>query len=357
MTDPTRAALAEAWWRGRRATLDLPMPQSTGPELVARCEADIAALLRAPQAERPTTNPESTGTADIEADRIRHLQWGSQEQRRRAQETADLLTDFEHCRELLRTDMTFQPSDAPLPDLPKYVGPVAFLLYAALQELRNFRRAQASRSASSLPQKHRCAKCGRQWEGDAFGAEYCGDCHRAALAGSSLPEGREGLIKELRHFAATLGIGALAERERGGPNEASLKRAHDLMREAADALSSPAVERMPPQGMHVEVSKEWCEKMAQAEAECGDVSVGPPPSARPPATCATDQLGWLIEDAQGQYWDGRRADSFTRKHDEAVRFSRFEDAERVRCWLVKSGQHFRSVQHAWVQPPSGDPGQ
>lgn len=58
--------------------------------------------------------------------------------------------------------------------------------------------------------------------------------------------------------------------------------------------------------------------------------------------------GWVIEDAQQGYWDGRRVDSLTSDHAEAVRFARFEDAERVRCYLVESGRHFRSVQHVWV---------
>lgn len=63
--------------------------------------------------------------------------------------------------------------------------------------------------------------------------------------------------------------------------------------------------------------------------------------------------GWLIQDAQDMYWTGHRLDSVTRNIDEAVRCARFEDAERLRCWLVSSGQHFRSVQASTISRPGG----
>ncbi len=65
---------------------------------------------------------------------------------------------------------------------------------------------------------------------------------------------------------------------------------------------------------------------------------------------------WLIESAspQGvpQYWDGHRNDCFTIDPNEAVRFARFEDAERVRGWMLSEPirNHCRSVQHIFAAP-------
>lgn len=64
------------------------------------------------------------------------------------------------------------------------------------------------------------------------------------------------------------------------------------------------------------------------------------------------EIAWVIEcGAEPLYWDGRStsASAFVRKHDEAVRFARFEDAERVRCWLFRDfGFALRSTQHGWA---------
>lgn len=74
------------------------------------------------------------------------------------------------------------------------------------------------------------------------------------------------------------------------------------------------------------------------------------------ALIAKEESGWLIESAspQGvpQYWDGRRNNSFTIDASEAVRFARFEDAERVRAWTLLEAIrcHCRSVQHLWTNP-------
>lgn len=65
---------------------------------------------------------------------------------------------------------------------------------------------------------------------------------------------------------------------------------------------------------------------------------------------------WLIESASPlgvtQYWDGRRDNSFTIDPNEAVRFARFEDAERVRGWTLREPirHHCRSVAHLWCAP-------
>ena len=65
--------------------------------------------------------------------------------------------------------------------------------------------------------------------------------------------------------------------------------------------------------------------------------------------------GWLIESASpqnvSQYWDGRANNSFTIDANEAVRFARFEDAERVRGWILLEAirEHCRSVEHMWLE--------
>jgi hypothetical protein len=70
-------------------------------------------------------------------------------------------------------------------------------------------------------------------------------------------------------------------------------------------------------------------------------------------TAGKEETGWLIESAspQGvpQYWDGHRNNSFTIDHNDAVRFARYEDAERVRAWTVSEPirMHCRSVMHMW----------
>ena len=72
-------------------------------------------------------------------------------------------------------------------------------------------------------------------------------------------------------------------------------------------------------------------------------------------SCGGDNLqqretAWLIE-GDGCYWDGRFADSrgFTRKVDDALRFSRFQDAETVKHWLLQTNAFaLRTTQHVWL---------
>jgi hypothetical protein len=61
------------------------------------------------------------------------------------------------------------------------------------------------------------------------------------------------------------------------------------------------------------------------------------------------ELAWLIE-ADGSYWDGHYADSrgFTRDVNSAVRFTRFQDAEAVKHWLLQASAFaLRTTQHGW----------
>lgn len=69
------------------------------------------------------------------------------------------------------------------------------------------------------------------------------------------------------------------------------------------------------------------------------------------------ETAWLIEASGPQYWNGTGIDrlAFTRSADEAVRFSREEDAERVRCRLLDDAIRSlcTSVEHGWA-PMSGE---
>lgn len=69
------------------------------------------------------------------------------------------------------------------------------------------------------------------------------------------------------------------------------------------------------------------------------------------------KYAWVIETANNEYWNGKSLDrgSFVADHSAAIRFSRFEDAEIVKYWLLeKMAFALRSSQHGWVEP--GDMG-
>lgn len=60
------------------------------------------------------------------------------------------------------------------------------------------------------------------------------------------------------------------------------------------------------------------------------------------------EFAWLIEAGDPpHYWDGRGPDTGTLNAFEAVRFARKEDAEKVRCWIVKGGEHWKSIEHGF----------
>ena len=66
---------------------------------------------------------------------------------------------------------------------------------------------------------------------------------------------------------------------------------------------------------------------------------------------AQTEYAWLIEAGSSpHYWDGRGIGTYTTDANDAVRFARFDDAERVRCWLIPSGKHWKSVEHGWMPP-------
>lgn len=65
----------------------------------------------------------------------------------------------------------------------------------------------------------------------------------------------------------------------------------------------------------------------------------------------TEELGWLIETGDHRYWNGKHANSggFTHDPNDAVRFARFEDSERVIYWLMREYSVFLcSRQHKWI---------
>lgn len=65
----------------------------------------------------------------------------------------------------------------------------------------------------------------------------------------------------------------------------------------------------------------------------------------------THELAWLVELGSNppQWWTGKSPQLFTSNHLEAIRFTRFEDAERAIHYMVKEGTRdgCKSVQHSW----------
>jgi hypothetical protein len=64
----------------------------------------------------------------------------------------------------------------------------------------------------------------------------------------------------------------------------------------------------------------------------------------------TRQTVWLIE-ANGTYWDGSSLtkSAFVKGAGKAVRFSRFEDAEKVKYWLMPDHAFaLKSTEHVWM---------
>lgn len=61
------------------------------------------------------------------------------------------------------------------------------------------------------------------------------------------------------------------------------------------------------------------------------------------------EYAWLIE-GDGCYWDGKYADSrgFTRDATSAVRFTRKQDADIIKHWLLQASAFaLRTTQHGW----------
>lgn len=67
------------------------------------------------------------------------------------------------------------------------------------------------------------------------------------------------------------------------------------------------------------------------------------------------EFAWLIETANGTYWDGKYTDSrsFSPKIDDAIRFTREQDAQSVIGWIFQSYSFaIRATQHGWI---NGEP--
>ena len=62
---------------------------------------------------------------------------------------------------------------------------------------------------------------------------------------------------------------------------------------------------------------------------------------------AATEFAWLIETGGHRYWNGRRTDAvaFTKNPDEAVRFAREADADRVIYWLLEPYKVFLVARH------------
>lgn len=68
-------------------------------------------------------------------------------------------------------------------------------------------------------------------------------------------------------------------------------------------------------------------------------------------TTEQGECGWLIETGDHKYWDGRYADQdgFTGDANEAVRFARRIDADRVIYWLLSKYSVFLCArEHKWL---------
>ena len=64
------------------------------------------------------------------------------------------------------------------------------------------------------------------------------------------------------------------------------------------------------------------------------------------------ETAWLIE-ANGKWWTGSHTDErgFSTDANQALRFARFQDAEKVKHWLLTVHAFaLRSVEHAWIAP-------
>jgi hypothetical protein len=59
---------------------------------------------------------------------------------------------------------------------------------------------------------------------------------------------------------------------------------------------------------------------------------------------------WLIEGA-GVYWRGHSPSNFGADANDAVRFARREDAERILHWIVPESQRIlcRTAEHVWLE--------
>lgn len=74
-----------------------------------------------------------------------------------------------------------------------------------------------------------------------------------------------------------------------------------------------------------------------------------------------EQLAWMIEwiDSPPAYWDGRGPNTFSTNPNDGIRFSRQEDADRVRYWILdlRTQKHCESRQHGWADMPERQTGQ
>lgn len=70
----------------------------------------------------------------------------------------------------------------------------------------------------------------------------------------------------------------------------------------------------------------------------------------------SEQFGWLVElgCSPPKWWAGQNPYYFTTDANEAMRFSRREDAERAIGWLVAPGwrEGCRALEHGWMDVPA-----
>ena len=70
------------------------------------------------------------------------------------------------------------------------------------------------------------------------------------------------------------------------------------------------------------------------------------------------ETAWLLEGGNG-YWTGHDLYNLNPDPNEACRFARRDDAERIRCWLIQNdgqpGRVFstaiKATEHVWMEKP------
>lgn len=70
------------------------------------------------------------------------------------------------------------------------------------------------------------------------------------------------------------------------------------------------------------------------------------------------ETAWVIETGDHKYWNGKAAnqDGFTHDPNDAVRFARFEDGERIIYWLMEEFKVFLVTrEHVWLDGAAQEP--
>lgn len=191
------------------------------------------------------------------------------------------------------------------------------------------------------------------------------------LARAELAAGRDGFIFPTAHHTfiiplyAAPPVGVPAEPVAVKALKAEYARLLDALMDIEGARS-----RYGASGFPVDLYPDaagWMEKRARQAIE-GRSALAKQPAPVAEAEVAVPvgarETGWLIESGAESYWTGRSTIDFG-PLDHACRFSRRDDAERVRCWLIADANKdlskaTRASEHIWIsaaQPPASQNGE